>query len=91
LLITDIDGTLIGCDASLRKLQRILNESNGRIILGVVTGRSPALVQEVFDQYEIRDVSLIIASVGSEILVGPHGEELAEWCHHIAADWDPEN
>lgn len=89
LLISDIDGTLIGHEESLRQLLRLVRESRGRIVLGVATGRSPALVQEVLNKFQINDLALIIASVGSEILVGPQHEELVEWSHYLTKNWNP--
>ncbi|MEZ6105417.1 MAG: HAD-IIB family hydrolase [Pirellulaceae bacterium] len=89
LLITDIDGTLIGDDRSLQQLLRVIDDLQGEIVLGVASGRSPELVQEVLEKYGIDQVSLVIASVGSEILVGPNRELLVEWSHKINSGWEP--
>jgi sucrose-phosphate synthase len=90
LLICDIDGTLVGDDAGMHRLLEHIRDSQGRILLGVATGRSPALVEQILREIGVWPLELIIASVGSEILLGEHREVLTDWSDHLSEDWHPQ-
>ncbi|MCA9192055.1 MAG: HAD-IIB family hydrolase [Planctomycetales bacterium] len=89
VIISDIDGTLIGDDAKLLRLLDVVRNSHGKIVLGVASGRSIELVRQVFEEYRIQDIHLVIASVGTEIYLGPQLELLTDWSHHIGCEWHP--
>lgn len=89
VLISDIDGTLTGDDAALAHLLKLVRGSRGTICLGAASGRSPALVDQAITEFNLDPLEIIIASVGSEILLGPYREIWTDWSDYIADDWRP--
>ncbi|MFO1064754.1 MAG: HAD-IIB family hydrolase, partial [Pirellulales bacterium] len=89
MLISDIDGTLTGDAAALESLMECVRRSNGRICFGVASGRSPALIEAAIAEFRLELPEIIIASVGSEILLGPYREIWTDWSDTIADDWRP--
>ncbi|MFV0438371.1 MAG: HAD-IIB family hydrolase [Desulfopila sp.] len=90
LLITDIDNTLIGDDASLAQLLTLLNEHRQQIAWGVATGRSLELTFEAMTEYNIPIPDILICSVGTELYYGPDLRMDRGWQQHIANHWKPE-
>lgn len=90
VLISDIDGTLTGDSEALSNLLQLVKSARGGMSLGVASGRSPALVSEAVAQHNLEPLDIIIASVGSEILLGPYREIWTDWSDHIADDWRPQ-
>jgi sucrose-phosphate synthase len=89
MLISDIDGTLVGDPGALAELLEMVRRSRGRICLGAASGRSPALVEQAVERYRLDPLDIIIASVGSEILLGPYREIWTDWSDSMADDWKP--
>ena len=90
MLISDIDGTLTGDDQALTSLLQLVRRARGSICLGAASGRSPALVTEAVNHHKLEPLDIIIASVGSEILLGPYREIWTDWSDEIADDWRPQ-
>lgn len=90
MLISDIDGTLTGDDQALGGLLDLVRKARGGICLGAASGRSPALVTEAVNRHKLEPLDIIIASVGSEILLGPYREIWTDWSDEIADDWRPQ-
>lgn len=88
MLISDIDGTLTGDDAALRRLMDLLLEHRSRLGFGVASGRSPELVREAVACFGLAEPEVVIASVGSE-MEGPNGLGEA-YRRQIGANWDRE-
>lgn len=90
LLITDIDGTLLGDDQALEQLKQVLHEGRDRIGFGVASGRSPELVEEALLGAGIEDFDLVIAAVGSEIYYGRGFLPDRGWIARLQKNWRPE-
>ncbi|WP_164101676.1 HAD-IIB family hydrolase [Candidatus Laterigemmans baculatus] len=90
MLITDIDGTLLGDHEALSALKDVLHEERGRIALGVASGRSPELVDEALQEAGIPKVDLAIAAVGSEICYGRRFIPDRGWIARLQKNWRPE-
>jgi sucrose-phosphate synthase len=90
LLITDIDGTLLGDDQALEQLKAVLHENRDRIGLGVASGRSPELVEEAMIGAGIDEFDLAIAAVGSEIYYGRQFMPDRGWISRLQKSWKPE-
>lgn len=88
MLITDIDNTLIGDDESFKRLMAILKDNRERLGFGMASGRSLERIQEVISGYEIDEVDVTIASVGTEIYYGNDFQQDLDWEKHINVRWD---
>lgn len=90
LLITDVDGSLLGDQAALDQLKEVLKEERDRIGFGVASGRSPELVEEALQEAGIDDFDLTIAAVGSEIYYGRQFIPDRGWIARLQKNWRPE-
>lgn len=90
MLITDIDNTLIGDDASLKKLIALLNANAGTICWGVSTGRCLAKTIHVLEEHAVERPDILICSVGTEIYYGATLAPDKGWHRHIGYQWHPE-
>ena len=90
LLATDIDGTLVGCAASLHRFARWQREQSD-MLYGVATGRSLHAALDVLEAECAPLPPLMIVAVGSEIYWqepdGPRYRRDEDWDRHIAHDW----
>ncbi len=90
LMITDIDNTLIGDDASLNQLLDLLDQHREELAWGVATGRSLELTLEAMTEYNIPMPDILICSVGTEMYYGPDLRMDKGWKQHISHKWKPE-
>lgn len=93
MLITDIDDTLVGDDASLETFIKIIEKHRTDVGFGVATGRSLELVEEILTEKGIPVPDVIISSVGTEIYYGPDLKNLSAdsgWRSHISYQWKPD-
>lgn len=90
LLITDIDNTLLGDDAALERLRKLIRENRHRMGFGVASGRALELVQEVLRGYDIKEIDVIIASVGCEIYYGANHVFDKGWASTLRSKWKPD-
>ncbi|NCB01369.1 MAG: HAD-IIB family hydrolase [Spirochaetia bacterium] len=87
LLMSDIDNTITGDDASIVELNEILDKNSQTLGFGVATGRSIESTKEILLKHKIKDVDIYITSVGSEIY---YSDELIMdkgWAAHIRRRW----
>jgi sucrose-phosphate synthase len=90
LMITDIDNTLVGDNASMLHLLKLLEQYKESIAWGVATGRSLELTIEAMTEYDIPVPDILICSVGTEIYYGPDLRMDKGWQQHISDKWKPE-
>lgn len=90
LLITDIDGTLLGDPEQLEELKALLEAQRDRIGFGVASGRSPELIEEALLEAGISEVDLAIAAVGTEIYYGREFLPDRGWISRLQKNWRPE-
>ena len=90
LMITDIDNTLVGDNASMLHLLKLLEQYRESIAWGVATGRSLELTIEAMTEYDIPVPDILICSVGTEIYYGPDLRMDKGWQQHISDKWKPE-
>ncbi|MDH5231754.1 MAG: HAD-IIB family hydrolase [Gammaproteobacteria bacterium] len=90
LLICDIDNTLIGDGASLKRLLDRIHQSDEHIGLGVATGRHLSSAQQAMQEWEVPHLDFIISSVGTEIHYGPQSVFDGGWARLIEYRWNAE-
>jgi sucrose-phosphate synthase len=91
LLLTDIDGTLLGDDEAMWRLLELLRENRGTMGFGVASGRYIDMVVEVLEQHNIAEyMDIIISSVGTEVYYGPDRRPDRGWASHLRWKWRPE-
>ncbi len=90
LLITDIDNTLVGDDASLENLKLILDEYKETLGFGVATGRYLESAVEALKESGIETIDTIISSVGTEIYYGMGDFPDKGWASSLRSKWRPE-
>lgn len=90
LMITDIDNTLVGDDASMGELFSLLHEHRKDLAWGVSTGRSLELTIEAMTEHNFPMPDILICSVGTEIYYGPDLRHDKGWQQHISKRWEPE-
>jgi sucrose-phosphate synthase len=90
ILVTDIDNTLIGDRASLKKLVNLLKRAGREVAFGVATGRSKVLTLAALEEWNVPPPQLLITSVGSAIFYGPKLVQDKSWERHIGYRWRPD-
>ncbi|MBU0960205.1 MAG: HAD-IIB family hydrolase, partial [Proteobacteria bacterium] len=91
LMITDIDNTLVGDDASMQLLFTLFESHRDRFAWGMSTGRSLELTISAMTENNIPMPDIIICSVGTEIYYGPDLRIDKGWQRHISHQWRPED
>ncbi len=90
LLITDIDNTLVGDDAALEQLMRILKENQDVLGFGVATGRTVDSAIRLFEEYNLIVPDVIISAVGAEMYYRWESFPDKGWQAHISKKWNRE-
>jgi sucrose-phosphate synthase len=90
LLIVDIDGTLIGDNASTEMLRTYLKDHHEKLGFGVATGRDIYSAQEVLHKHGLDNADIFISSVGTEIYYGESLSFDKGWRSHIHKKWKPD-
>jgi len=88
LLISDLDDTLLGDDAALKRFRDFYTETcAGRFTLAYASGRFYDSIQEDIERGDLPEPDYVIGGVGSEMKHYPDGESVPGWIEHISADW----
>lgn len=89
LLVCDLDGTLLGDEAPLRELLRLLAAPRAPI-LAFATGRQAYSAIDLLSRWSVGAGSYLIAGVGSEMYrrIGKRWMPLAAW-PDLNKPWDP--
>ncbi|GBC60798.1 glycosyl transferase family 1 [Desulfonema ishimotonii] len=87
-LITDIDNTLLGDEAALKRLMQIIRENKEHIGFGVATGRTVGSTIRIFEKYGLIVPDVIISSVGSEMYYRWESFPDKGWQAHISKRWN---
>ncbi len=89
VLISDIDGTLIGDKPSLQRLKELLDQHGSFAGFGIATGRTIKATLDVLNEWNIPVPDILITSVGSEIYYGPNIAYDMGWHQLIDYRWEP--
>lgn len=90
VLISDIDGTLVGDKHALQKLKKLLTQHETFAGFGVATGRTIKMTLDVLNEWDIPIPDILITSVGSEIYYGPNIAYDMGWHQLIDYRWEPQ-
>lgn len=90
VVVSDVDGTLLGDDRSLAEFAEWFTFRRARLGLVLASGRFFASVADSVRASDIPPPDAIVGGVGTEIRWYPGGEPLAGWEAAMAPDWDAE-
>lgn len=93
MLISDIDGTLVGANGPDAEGLAELMETLARhgIGFGVASGRGLHLVEEALRDHGLPDPEVIVCGVGTEIRYGPERLPDRGYMRHLNARWEPDD
>jgi sucrose-6F-phosphate phosphohydrolase len=89
LLVSDVDGTLLGDDRALERFARWCGERRGQLALAYSSGRFCKSIAESVHHTQLPQPDAIIGGVGTEICLYPAGDLLGEWSARFEP-WYPE-
>jgi sucrose-phosphate synthase len=87
MLVTDIDGTLIGDRDGVGALFEYLEENKDGMAFAIATGRTLDSAVRALEQWRVPMPDVLITGVGSEIHYGPDLGKDEGWTQHIRAFW----
>lgn len=90
LFITDLDGTLAGDAAALRKFKTFLQDFPQPPRLVYVTGRHVHSARQLISEDELPWPHTLITDIGTAIYTGATLREDSTWQQQMQQEWDPE-
>jgi sucrose-phosphate synthase len=87
MLISDIDNTLLGDRAALRRFLAKLRMTPPSLGFGIATGRTLASTLKILNEWSVPLPDVLITAVGSEINYGPGLRPDAGWQNFIKYLW----
>ncbi|MGB9500283.1 MAG: HAD-IIB family hydrolase [Dissulfuribacterales bacterium] len=90
LIICDIDNTLVGDAAGLKKLITLLHKSYHNVGFAIATGRRVESTIHILEESKIPTPDILITAVGSEIYYGESLVEDGRWKNHLDYFWQPD-
>ena len=89
ILISDIDGTLIGeRNPGLAELSSWISSHRRRLLYGLASGRHLDLTRQAVDEHGLPPPDVWICLVGVEIYHGPDAAVDRDWRRRISHRWD---
>lgn len=79
LVISDLDGTLLGDSEGLAAFRRWRNEQGEQVLLAYSSGRSFPSILESIRSHQLPDPVAIIGEVGTDIRLYPSGQSAPQW------------
>ena len=90
LILTDVDGTLLGDDDAMEEVLRVLEAAGPNVGFGLATGRSLHLALETIREKGIPAPDVLITASGAELHYGRALTRDRSWENHIRYRWDPD-
>lgn len=87
LLITDLDGTLMGDEEALERFNRFFAGLAGELALVYATGRSFGSVQEDVQHNGLLPPVAVISDVGSEVRLFADDKRVPGWAERVSENW----
>ena len=88
-IFTDLDLNLIGDDASLQKLLKLLRDHRKTTKFAIATGRRLDVALRLMKKHHIPEPDILITSSGTEIYYAPKLTPDTAWAQHIDYHWLP--
>lgn len=88
-LVSDLDLNLIGDDASLHALMKLLRKHRKTTKFAIATGRRLDQALKLMKKHGIHEPDILITSSGSEIYYAPKLTPDTAWAKHIDHQWSP--
>ncbi len=90
ILVCDLNNTLLGDEAALMRLLRLLNEAGERVAFGIVTGQRVGCALAQLERKRVPMPSFLITATGTEIHYGSQLVVDDGWARTIDYRWEPE-
>lgn len=88
LIVSDLDDTLLGDDAALRRFAEWYDERRSSFRLAYSSGRFRDSIRESIATTDLPEPDAVICGVGTEIYLGDSDEPLPGWPQVIAENWN---
>lgn len=88
ILATDIDNTLTGDPAALRKLNNLLSTQRDKIKLIYLTGRHLSSMCQIINEENLLQPDIAVTDVGTRIFRGTDFTPDTQWEEKISQNWD---
>lgn len=88
LLVSDLDGTLIGDESALMRFAEWHERHRDRVTLAYATGRLFDDVRQLIAATDLPEPRAVIGAVGSDIRLFDSGQSLADWPPVSRTTWD---
>ncbi len=89
-LFTDLDQSLIGDPAALRRFAELVRNNHKRMTFGIATGRRIDAALSLMKKHGLPTPDVLISSLGTRIQYGQSLTEDDFWADHIDQDWSPQ-
>lgn len=90
MLVSDLDGTLLGDEEALGKFAKWVAKNRSTVLLVYATGRFFDSVAQVIRTTRLPEPDAVIGAVGTDIYDYPSGEILKQWHEQVKDHWDPQ-
>ncbi len=87
-IISDMDQTLLGDPAALRRFTDTITENRKRLTFGIATGRRIDAALAILKKHELPTPDVLISSLGTRIHYGAALTEDRWWADHVDYDWN---
>jgi sucrose-phosphate synthase len=89
-LFTDLDQSLLGGSAGLRRFAEVVHENHKRLTFGIATGRRIDSALALMNRHHLPTPDVLISSLGTRIHYRQSLTQDDHWADHIDHDWSPQ-